>query len=201
MKQFKTPPPFLARNPRRGMTLVEVSIAVGIGSMVAIGLMSLSIMSAKADKSIFYEQFFAKQNKTAIESLNQEIRLANTYLTVSSADGGTKNKISFTQEDGSACVYELYPGADGNIATPWDNVLRLSKNSGTTWKTVAKWAAPADGYGGFGAFLSSNTTTTLTIKMRIGDPPSGAVDYRAHSGNGRQGVNLNITVSPRMSTS
>jgi hypothetical protein len=189
------------------MTLVELTIASAISLIVAVGVAGLALTSGRMDKATFYQQYFVGQSSHVAEAINMQIRQAKivttnntTWLTVST-NGGLYNLVSFTRIDGVACVFWLYPGADGNLLTGADNELRFSTDAAsytTDYATVAKWIVPTDGWGGFGS--PAATSTTLTVGMRAGDQvDASSVDASAaKTGIGQQGVDINLIVAPRM---
>lgn len=190
---------------RRGMSLVELMIAGLIGSGVTFSMVSISTIIAREHKGIFSQQFSVHEAKSAIETINREIRLATTPLLVVDGTGAAVqqgNRVEFQRlNDTVVRAFELQAGADGDIALPWDNRLIYDPDTSIDGDEieVARGIGPVEPAG---AFTYSGATTPLVVRMRTGDPVGDLteeqeVQSRANTGRGTQGMEINITVGPR----
>lgn len=184
-------------------TFIELIVAALISSLVALAIMSLFLMSLKMDRSIFSQQRSLHDAKSAIETLNREIRLAQAPLTVldaagNAADDGNRVEFGRTGEAPDARAIELVSD-DGDLTTPWDN--RLIYDPDTTAagdeQLICDMVSPTNAT--LTAFNYQNATTPLQVTLRTGDPVRAADTSAsdAYTGRGMQGVEINITVAPR----
>jgi len=213
---------FLKQNSRRGFTMVEVMIAGGISAALGMGMISLTVMAQRIMKGNFSQQMAITNAKGAIDGLfglNRQFGMAlssgasapqvfdkaGKVTTV-----GWGNRVDFswpTDAAGKRRRFELRPGPDGDMFTPWDNVFvyvpDTSKNGNEI--VVATGISPLNSDG---AFRFRDATTPLTVQMRAGDPMLRPGDAKtisqsqrdnsdAHTGKGFQGVEINITVAAR----
>lgn len=193
------------RSLSRGMTLLEIMVAGVIGSGVTFSVTSISTFIARGTKGIFFQQQSLKNAKNAIETINREIRLATTPLQVFDANGNPAsqgNRVEF-QRPGDAIVraFEIEAGPDGDLGTPWDNVLVYDPDISTDENEVeiARGVYPLNTVG---AFVYSGATSPLVVQMRTGDPvgnltPELETMSLTQTGRGTQGMEINITVAPR----
>lgn len=103
--------PQLLRN--RGMTLVEVLIALGIAGILMIALASMTMFSSKSLAGLYNYVDLCSGNRQTLDRMSSEIRQAQRLT------GFTTNKLTFVDSDGKALVYEYFPD---------ERVLRRSKD-------------------------------------------------------------------------
>ena len=202
MNRPPNPFPPRERNRRKGMTLVEIVIAGAISSMVAVGLMSLSVTAGRLGRSINYQQKSLWEAKAAIEGLNREIRMATTPLRVVDDDGNAAqwgNRVEFQRLNEASGRRSIELVSDDNdLMTPWDNRLIFDPNTNSNGDEIelAQWLTPLDVRG---AFFYRGVVAPLQIQMRCGD--SLGVDddsiNDSHSGPGTQGMEISIFTAPR----
>jgi Tfp pilus assembly protein PilV len=195
------------RNPRRprraaGYTLVEVLIASIISALVAIGAVSLTTMTRRMEKSIFSQQRELSDAKKAIETIDREIRMATTPLTVVDAGGAATtqgNRVIFAR-NGEAAGHRAFElkSVDGAMTTPGDNTLVYDPDTGVSGNEIvlARMISTTDGAG---AFRYLGATSPLQVFLRVGDPTigTGQAGANAITGTGWEGLELNISVGPR----
>jgi type II secretory pathway pseudopilin PulG len=180
-------------------------VSVAIFALVAAAVMGLFVMSARYFASISSQTRSLKYAKSAMEGphgLNREIRNAVAPLKpVTPEADGWFNAVEFAYfGETQLRRIELRPGADGDLATPWDNELVYQPSSGdsTDEAVIAKWLAPvrnASGVLNSGIFSYTDATRNLIVRARVGDPVGNDAPYV--TGPGLQGAEINITVSPR----
>lgn len=187
--------------PRAGITLVEFLMASGLFAIVAAGLVSLSIMVGRMQKSIYSQQMALKNAKKTIETMNREIRLAKAPLRLLDANGNPAqagNRVEFSRWGETTVRSIELISDDDDFTTPWDNTLLYDPDItvGGDEVEVTKSISPIQQGA---AFRYTGATTPLTVKMRTGDPV-GVEDTKAsdaYTGPGMQGFEINITVAPR----
>ena len=106
----------LKQKSKRGFTLVEILVASGLFGIVGLALASTYLFSLKSFASLVNYADLDKINRTAMDSLSQEIRQAKAVT------DATANTISIINGDGEAVSYifntingKLFrTGSDGN---------------------------------------------------------------------------------------
>lgn len=203
-------PSIFTRRQRCGFTIVEVMIAALISILVAVSLMTATIMISGIAKSIRSQQRFSMNGKKAIETINREIRLAQSPIRVLADDGSAVlrgNRVSYAHEGESPGTREIFiaPG-DNDFNTPWDNTLMLDPDTSVSDNEV-EIIGELSPINLAGAFRYRDARTPLTVQIRVGDPTDedgdGVFDNTdTHqsdrmSGAKLQGFEINITVAPR----
>lgn len=196
----------LARSHRKSaMSLVEIMIGGAIASMLMVGVVSVTTWVASGLKGSFFQQQANQEAKLAIEAINREIRLAAAPLTVLNGAGQPApqgDKVEFSRA-GEAAVraIELLPGPDGDLATPWDNLLIFDPDTAVAGDemTIARMIGRVDAAG---IFQYAGAASPLIVSMRAGDPAgditaSLAAESMTRTGRGTQSVEINIVVAPR----
>ncbi len=196
--------PFRSARARRGFTLTEMIVVSAIGAMVGIGLMSLTIYGGRGGKAIRSQQRALREAQSAIEGINRAIRPAVVPLRLLDGDGnpaavGNTVEFGWLDEPLGRRLLRL-ESVDADLATPWDNTLIYDPDTTRDGDavTLAGWIAPADAAGAF----AQNTGGSLAVRLRIGDPPAPATPAAraadtAVSGQGLQGIDITLTVTPR----
>lgn len=187
---------------RRGFTLTEIIIASAISVLVAGSVMSLSTMTSRFGKGIFWQQRSLMDSKQVVEFINSEIRQATTPLTVIAPDGnpGVRgNRVVYNRNGEAPGLRALeIISVDGDFNTPEDNTLIFDPNTSVAGDefVIATMNSPIDPDG---VFRYVDATTPLEIDMRIGDPldPDLLQESNRITGYGLQGMEINITVAPR----
>jgi len=193
--------PALFRRRTLGLTIVEVLVAGVISALVGTGMVVLTVMAVKIHRTSYYQQFSLLEARKAIESINDEVRLATAPLRViddswNGAIQGNGVLFGHVGEPSNQRLLRL-ESVDEDMMTPQDNRLIYDPNTSVTGDEieVARWLTPIEADG---AFTYDGATTPLVVWMRAGDPvgdAEGTVDHI--TGPGTQGVEINITVAPR----
>lgn len=185
---------------RRGFSLVELTISAAIGSMLAIAILTSTILSSQMAKATFSQQRAIHDTKSITETLNREIHLAATPLAVFDEAGqpaprGFRVDFSRPAEPGVTRRIELISG-DGDWMTALDNRLVFDPDITIDGNEVelARGITPIVAAG---IFAYGGARTPLAVQLRRGDPVGGDADSDLVTGRGVQGVEINLTVSPR----
>jgi hypothetical protein len=147
---------------RRGWTLVEMMVAVGIFSLSGLCLMGLYIFSIKSMGSMYSYALLDANNRKAMDQITREIRQSNKVL------GFTTNSITIQTADltganGPVVTYSFSPSvkkmlrssSDGTSSTLLDNCSLLSFQMFTR--------CPSNGV--FGIFPVATNNWQQTVKV------------------------------------
>ena len=190
----------------RGITLVELVIASALVSVVGIAIAVTGIFTERMFRSINYQQISLRNAKSAIETLNIELRYATTPLRIEDSSGNPAiqgNRVEFTRSgETTVRAFELVSD-DAFTSTPWDNRLVYDPDIDTSGdeEIIAVDLIPFETTG---SFRYTGASAPLIVQMRVGDPAvTQAQDAQLfeqanmRSGPGLQGMEINITVAPR----
>lgn len=185
---------------RRGFSIIELMISAAIGSMLSIAILTSTILSSQMARATFSQQRAIHDTKSITETLNREIRLAAAPLAVFDADGqpaprGYRVDFSHPAQPGVTRRFELVSD-DGDWMTPLDNRLVFDPDITIDGDEVAlaTGITPSEAAG---IFAYGGASTPLTVQLRLGDPAAGDAESDLVTGRGPQGVEINLTVSPR----
>ncbi len=189
-----------AHSPRRrGFTLTEVMVASAIGAMIGLGAMSLTIYGGRSGRAIRSQQSLAQQAQIAVEGLHRVVRPATLPLRIlndaqETAAWGPRVELAWGDEPLGLRTLTLEQ--DGDPGDPWTS--RLVYDPDTTQagdeQVLARGVSSLEPAGPF-----SYQGQTLLVRLRLGDrldPEQAAVD-NAHTGPGRQGMDLRLNIAPR----
>ena len=138
-----------SHSPRRGFTLVEISISVSLMLLIALSASGLTIIGGRLYKIIRTQQQALGYAKQAMERINRAIHTASTPVIVNPAPTG--NRVTFKRSnDGIAQAFEL-KSTDDDMKTPWDNELIYDPDTTANGDeiVVARWLVPIDPAGAF----------------------------------------------------
>ena len=91
------------RNRRRrhfGFTLMELMVAVGIGSVLLLGLAGLMFYTGRSFAALANYVDLDAYSRTALDTMSREIRQTNRLIS------GTDTRLEFEDFDGKTLVYE-----------------------------------------------------------------------------------------------
>lgn len=182
---------------RRGFTLLEVMMAAFLSSAVAIGMSTLLLFSSRMLKENFSQRRHMQAAKSLVELFNQQLRPARSDRTQVMSNG-TRIDFSWPGEPDFRRRIRLLGGADGNLATPWDNTVEFDPNVNSSGdeRVVASYVT-GDGI----AFERLIALDAIRIRLRVGDPVTTDEALRkasdAITGIGLQGTNIDLRVMPR----
>lgn len=89
---------------RRGATLVEFVIGVGVASLVMMVVAGFSLFSGKSLAGIWNYVDLDQRSQLAIDKLTKEVRQTTGLLEFQT------NRLVFSETDGVPLVYEYFPG-------------------------------------------------------------------------------------------
>lgn len=190
------------RTRQRAFTLTELMIASAIGLMAGVGLMSLTVFSARMARSITVQQRAVQFARSATEGINAAVRPSSTPLRVlddsnNAAISGNTVELAWPGEDLGRRTIRLVSD-DDDLQTPWDNRLVYDPDTTVAGDEIvlAQWVTPKPNTN---LFTYQGLASGLIVQLRIGDSLAAGMTALndAHSGPGLQGADVNITVSPR----
>ena len=112
---------FLNKNKNKGFTLIELLVALGIFSMIIIGVATTALSVTKSQRKAFSLQVVQESGRYILESMIKEIRMG----VVNSAQGSGLSSLDITNSDGQDIEYQFL-----------GNKLRRSVNGGA-WQNLS----------------------------------------------------------------
>lgn len=190
------------RPRQRAFTLTELMIASAIGLIVSVGVMSMTIFSARMARSITIQQRSIQFARSATEGINAAVRQSSVPLRVfddhnNAAVSGNLVELAWPGEPLGQRTIRLVSD-DADLQTPWDNRLIYDPNTAIDGDEIvlANWVTPKPGQS---IFTYQGQASGLIVQLRIGDSLAAGMTAinDAHSGPGLQGADVNIAVAPR----
>src|SRR5262245_43899385 len=92
-----------SKRRERGMTLIEVLIALGIGGILMVAVASMTMFSSKSLAGLYNYVDLSTANRLALDKMTREIRQVQRLTEFAT------NKLTFVDYDGKKLVYEYVP--------------------------------------------------------------------------------------------
>lgn len=87
----------------RGMTLIEVLIALGIGALLLMAVASMTMFSSKSLLGLYNYVDLSSANRLALDKMTREIRETQRLSAFST------NMLTFVDFDGKTLLYQYFP--------------------------------------------------------------------------------------------
>ncbi len=95
----------ISNNNGRGMTLVELSVAMAVGSLLLLAIGSFTIYSGRSLAGVFNYTEMDYGSRQALDEMTRDIREATRLKQYST------NRLVFVDFDGADLAFEFSPGA------------------------------------------------------------------------------------------
>ena len=143
-------------NKESGLTLIELTVAVGIFGLVVTMVVSIFVIALVSQRRIVSLRNIEDNARFALESMAREIRTGKNF-------GGSVNSLSFTNAKGESIVYRLN-----------NRTIEKSSDGGTNYSAVTGSEVTVD-YLNFyllgqatGDGLQPRITITIGITSQVG---------------------------------
>ncbi len=147
-------PTFTKARRRAGMTLVELMVATGIGSIVMTAVASLSFYTARSFAALSNYVELDQKSRNALDHMSQKIRQAYGVTSFSSS------AVSMLYTNGSTLSYTYSPTAKTLTETVGsDSTTLLTECDALVFEAFAR--NPIGGT--FNQFPATNETTTIKL--------------------------------------
>ena len=151
-----------ASKARRGWTLLEMMIAVGLFSLVGMALMGTYIFSVKTMASMYAYSVLDANNRNAMDLLTREIRQAKRVLNYTT----NSIKILTANEDGTTgpeVTYRFSPNNKKMIRSSSDGTSRMLLDNCSLLEFQLFTRCPSNSV--FGAFPVAMNSWSNTVKV------------------------------------